>query len=143
MERRRACLLSEYGARRRSQFGERADGGILGELFRIGDEVAFGYNTKATENLRDLFKDWIGLITPILEPTRDAVVGLGPYVVSIKEACEATRDYTNDIDQQIIGGGLKSLTVNVSPQGLTTAEAARQLGNQIAQNLTGQLVPAS
>jgi hypothetical protein len=37
--------------------------------------------------------------------------------------------------------GERSITVNVSPQGLTTAEAARALGNQIAQNLATQLMP--
>lgn len=35
----------------------------------------------------------------------------------------------------------RSITVNVSPSGLTTAEAARALGDQIARNITTQLGP--
>ncbi len=33
--------------------GERGDGGILGILFKIDEELAFGFNTKSTEQMRD------------------------------------------------------------------------------------------
>lgn len=38
--------------------GERGDGGILGVLFKIDEELAWGALTKATANLRDLFSGW-------------------------------------------------------------------------------------
>src|SRR5213076_1882706 len=101
--------------------GERADGGILGVLFKINEEIAWGTQTKATERLRDLFLDWSG---PMLAATLDLVT-LG----QTSAAClENLRDYANS-------GSARSITVNVTAAGLTTAEAARALGNQIAQNL--------
>jgi len=32
----------------------------------------------------------------------------------------------------------QAITINVSPHGLTTSEAAKKLGDEIAANLTGQ-----
>jgi len=73
---------------------------------------------------------------------RDTLVGYGPYITDIKTAIQDLGPYIADIKtavQSIVEKGGQSLTINISPQGLTTAEAARALGNQIATNLQGQL----
>jgi phage-related protein len=134
--------------------GERADGGILGVLFKIDEEIAWGTNTKATEKLRDLFLDWSG-------PTLAATMDLLTLAQTSSTALETIRDYASSIAgtlgdmlgltysvadsvgkvaESMRDGGARSITVNVTAAGLTTSEAARALGNQIAQNLSMQMV---
>lgn len=122
--------------------GERADGGILGVLFKIDEELAWGTHTKATENLRDLFQDWTGVVNPIFTAIQGALDGIAPYVVDTKVALEDIRTLVGSINLAATTASAvpRTITVNVSPQGLTTAEAARALGNQIASNLASQLV---
>lgn len=134
--------------------GERADGGILGVLFKINEEIAWGANTKATEKLRDLFLDWSG---PTLAATMDlltlaqsstaAVLDLRAYVYDIgliltdmRQIARYVSDSVEAIATDLHSGGARSITVNVTAAGLTTADAARVLGNQIAQNLATQMV---
>jgi hypothetical protein len=120
--------------------GDRADGGILGVLFKIDEELAWGSNTKATENLRDLFKDWSNNALGDLDYMKDMIEnGVLPYLPDIKGVLEDIRDIAASMRDSITTG-FQQLTVTINAGNLTTAEAARQLGNQIAANLTGQMV---
>ena len=122
--------------------GDRADGGILGILFKIDEELAWGNLTKATENLRDLFLDWSGLVAPIFKAIQDAVEGYGPYIADSKDALMDIRDIVQGLSE-ITAKGFAQLNVTVTATGVTTAEAAKILGDQIAANLSRQLVPVS
>jgi tape measure domain-containing protein len=122
--------------------GERADGGILGVLFKIDEEIAWGSNTKATENLRDLFLDWSGLVTPIFQAMQHQLEGMAPYIADSKDALMEIRDLAADLPK-VINAGFNSLNITVTATGVTTAEAARKLGDQIAANLSRQLVPTT
>jgi tape measure domain-containing protein len=125
--------------------GERADGGILGQLFKMNEELAFGNIVVAVEDLRNKFFDWTGFINPVLETTRnlldsinDTVIGFGPYIADTKDAAVATASNTANIV-----AGLQSLQVSVVATGATTEAAAKALGDQIAVALSRQLVPAT
>src|SRR4029077_20791848 len=122
--------------------GERADGGILGQMFKLNEEVAFGNLTKATENHRDLFNDWIGHVNPLFESIERAVGGYGPYIADMKDYLSDIKTLTATMSQSIAGDGAASrpITITVNASGITTADAARTLGNQIAANLSTQLV---
>jgi hypothetical protein len=122
--------------------GERADGGILGVLFKIDEEIAWGANTKATENLRDLFKDWSNPALAAMQGIQQAVEGTAPYIADTKGVMENVRDLTGEL-VDVTRKGLESLNVNVTATGVTTVEAARKLGDQIAANLARQLVQTS
>jgi tape measure domain-containing protein len=122
--------------------GERADGGILGILFKIDEELAWGFNTKATENLRDLFKDWSNPALAALEGIQNQLDGTSPYIVDTKVILEDIRDMTLDT-AKAIREGFQTLNVTVTATGVTTAEAAKALGDQIAANLSRQLVQTS
>jgi hypothetical protein len=119
--------------------GMQADGGALAVLWKIDNELAFGNLVKATENLRDLFKDWSGPVLADLNGILAMWVGTAPYIVDTKTVLEDIRGIASDIRDQIVSG-FQQLTVTINAGNLTTAEAARQLGNQIASNLTTQLV---
>lgn len=122
--------------------GERADGGILGILFKIDEELAWGFNTKATENLRDLFKDWSNPALAALQGIQNQLDGTSPYIVDTKVILEDIRDMTLDT-AKAIREGFQTLNVTVTATGVTTAEAAKALGDQIAANLSRQLVQTS
>jgi hypothetical protein len=119
--------------------GDRADGGILGVLFKIDEELAWGANTKATENLRDLFLDWSGLVAPIFKAIQDDLEALAPYIVDSKTALEDIRDMVAPL-ADVINKGFAQLNVTVTATGVTTREAAKALGDQIAANLATQMV---
>jgi len=109
-------------------------------LFKIDEELAWGSNTKATENLRDLFKDWSNNALGDLDYMKDMIEnGVLPYLPDIKGVLEDIRDIAASMRDSITTG-FQQLTVTINAGNLTTAEAARQLGNQIAANLTGQMV---
>lgn len=122
--------------------GERADGGILGVLFKINEELAWGFNTKATENMRDLFKDWKGPALDAMQGIQRTVDGFAPYIGDTKAVLEEIRDLTRDF-ADMTKRGLDTLNVSVTATGVTTVEAARRLGDQIAANLSRQLVQTS
>ena len=127
--------------------GERSDGGILGVLFKIDEEIAWGANTKATERLRDLFLDWSG---PTFAATMDLltlaqnstayIADIASMVGDMLNLTAVVADSVRMMADVMRSQGARSITVNVTAAGLTTAEAARALGNQIAQNLSGQMV---
>jgi hypothetical protein len=119
--------------------GDRADGGILGVLFKIDEEIAWGANVKATENLRDLFKDWSGPVLADLNGILAMWVGTAPYITDTKTVLEDIRGIAGEM-LDTLKSGFSGLQVTINAGNLTTAEAARTLGNQIAQNLTTQLV---
>jgi hypothetical protein len=118
--------------------GDRADGGILGVLFKIDEEIAWGANVKATENLRDLFKDWSGPVLADLNGILAMWEGTAPYIVDTKTVLEDIRGISSAM-LDTLKSGFQGLQVTINAGNLTTAEAARQLGNQIAANLTTQL----
>jgi len=134
--------------------GERADGGILGVLFKISEEIAWGANTKATEKLRDLFFDWSGPMsltvadlltlaqtsTTALETIRDYAFGIASTLGDMLGLTYSVADSVRKVADSMRDGGARTITVNVTAAGLTTADAARALGNQIAQNLATQMV---
>jgi hypothetical protein len=122
--------------------GDRADGGILGVLFKIDEELAWGSNTKATENLRDLFLDWSGLVTPIFQAIQNQLEGLAPYIVDSKDILDDIRTQAVSLGPTI-QSGFDRLNITVTATGVTTQEAAKALGDQIAANLARQLVPVS
>ena len=140
--------------------GGQADQGIFGLLTAIREDLEWGLIYKAVANMSN---EWIsaspiiqGYLKEIYQATN---LNILPVVVTIEGVLENIRSNTTDMSQvldnfQSSGFGVKAteatapggaappqtVTVNVSPQGLTTAEAAKALGNQIATNLTGQLV---
>jgi len=119
--------------------GERGDGGILGVLFKINEEIAWGVNTKATEALRDMFLDWR---TPALEAMQNiqhVLESWGPYVVEVRDLLADIRLIARDLGNSVTSG-FNKLTVTINAGNLTTADAARQLGDQIARNLATQMV---
>jgi hypothetical protein len=119
--------------------GERADGGILGILFKIDEEVAWGANTKATESLRDLFKDWSNPALTSLQGIEQQLDGISPYIVDTKVVLEDIRTLASDLTGTV-QRGFDTLNVTVTATGATTAEAAKMMGDQIAANLARQLV---
>jgi len=122
--------------------GDRADGGILGVLFKIDEEIAWGANTKAVENLRDLFKDWSG---PMLSKTSgiyDQVIGQGPYIVDIKTAVQELDAVAQSIAQSATDPAARGINVSVNATGVTP-ETAKVLGDQIANNIAKQMVGSS
>jgi hypothetical protein len=129
--------------------GERADGGILGVSFRILDALLFGNLVVAIEDHRNKFYDWTGVITPIVDDARNiaanilsTLADLGVYIADMKDAAVATAHNTASIDRNLVTG-LQTLNVSVIATGVTTEQAAKALGNQIAAALSRQLVPAS
>lgn len=120
--------------------GDRADGGIIKRLFDINDELHFGTLVKAMEKHRDQFFDWTGVITPIAEQTRNALWDMQPFLTNIDTSLTTVNATLLRIEAATVAEANRSLTVNVQPQGLTTAEAAKALGDQIARNLSKQLV---
>ena len=106
--------------------GERADGGILGRLFDIKEDTRW---------LGDIFSaqlrtfDFEGVYLPFLADisTHGAqAVALAEKLVHSVEDLATSRAMPTRIE--------------VTATGVTTKEAATQLGNQIAANLTNQLV---
>jgi tape measure domain-containing protein len=122
--------------------GERADGGILGVLFKIDEEIAWGAQTKAIENLRDLFLDWSNLVAPIFKAIQISVEGIAPFVQDSTTALQDIREIAAALPN-VITQGFHELNVTVTATGVTTAEAAKALGDQIAANLSRQLVPTT
>jgi len=124
----------EHNTRYASQYlGERADGGIIQQLFKMGDNIAFGPGVKATENLRDIVKDW----APKVLGDLDNIVGFGPYIVSIKEVLEDTRNITADI-RDTVKQEAQAINVAVTANGVTK-ETATDLANRIAEQMAQQL----
>jgi hypothetical protein len=123
--------------------GERADGGILGVLFRTFEELAYGTLVKAMEQHRDQFYDWTGRIHPIFETIRNNVMDSYPVLVDIRTITDDIRGMVLDLAGTARGNAdlLREINVNIVAQGITTAEAARALGDQIAANLSRQMVP--
>ena len=119
--------------------GERADGGILGVLYAIDNELAFGNLVKATENHRDLFKDWSNPALAALQGTADILASWAPYIGDMKDALFDIRTIAQGLGDTI-NTGFNKIALTVNAGNLTTADAARQLGNQIASNLATQLV---
>jgi hypothetical protein len=122
--------------------GERADGGILGVLFKIDEEIAWGANTKATENMRDLFKDWSNPALAFLQGIHDQLDAIAPYISDTKVVLEDIRALAQGLPD-VIQHGFDTLNVTVTATGVTTAAAAKALGDQIAANLSRQLVQTS
>jgi tape measure domain-containing protein len=118
--------------------GGRADQGILGVLFRILDEVSFGHTTKAVEGLRNDFESWAPQVLTILGDMHDYVVSISAYVTDSRWILGDIRDIANRLEGAVTTG-FQNLQVTINAGNLTTADAARQLGNQIAQNLSTQL----
>lgn len=124
--------------------GERADGGILGISFRIFEEIAYGTLPKAMEKHRDQFFDWTGFVNPIFEVIRNSVMDSYPVLVDIRTMLGDIRAMVSDVAGTARGNAdlLREINVSIVAQGITTAEAARALGDQIASNLKGQMVAA-
>jgi hypothetical protein len=122
--------------------GERADGGILGISFRIFEELAYGTLVKAMEQHRDQFYDWTGFVNPIFETIRNNVMDMYPVVVDIRDVLYDVRAMVSDVagTARANADTLREINVSIVAQGITTAEAARALGDQIAANLKGQMV---
>ena len=139
------------------------DSGIIMILWRLLNEVAFGYNTQANENMSDQFINnfmpyildnsnrvraimemwgpYIATIQDALVLIRNnttAMIGWGPYIADTKDGILAIRDSVAGI-KDTITSNFQAMTITINAGMLTTADAARQLGNQIAANLTGQL----
>jgi hypothetical protein len=125
--------------------GDRADGGILGILFKIDEEIAWGANTKATENHRDLFNSWSGPALAAMNGIYDQITNnLCPYLPDIKARLEdilavVTQAVTTATASKA-SAAERGAQITINAGNLTTAEAARALGNQIAANLTAQMV---
>jgi phage-related protein len=124
--------------------GERADGGILGISFRIFEEIAYGTLPKAMEKHRDQFFDWTGFVNPIFETIRNNVMDSYPVLVDMRGVLYDIRAMVSDVAGTARGNAdlLREINVSIVAQGITTAEAARALGDQIASNLKGQMVAA-
>jgi tape measure domain-containing protein len=118
--------------------GDRADGGILGVLFKIDEEIAWGANTKANEAHKDLFLDWSTPALDAMQNTQHMLESIGAYIPDIKGRLEDI--LAVDMEAlSVMKAGFQQVTVTVNAGTLTLADAARQLGNQIATNLTTQL----
>jgi phage-related protein len=122
--------------------GERADGGILGVLFKIDEEIAWGANAKDTMALKDMFKDWSNPALAALEGIRNQLDSIAPYISDSKVVLEDIRGLAGELSG-VVKQGFDTLNVTVTATGVTTAEAAKALGNQIAANLSRQLVQTS
>ena len=120
--------------------GEATDGGILSVLYAINDEIAWGYNTKAVEDLRNKFDAWTIAIYPVHVATLEACNNIGASIVNSNTLLGELVQTTSDISSLLQSSSSQALTINVSPQGLTTADAARELGNRIAANMAQQMV---
>jgi len=118
--------------------GERADGGILGQLFYMGDQIAFGNGVKAIEDLRNKFYDWTGVINPMIADIQANIVSGVAQTAGIVDILQAIRNATVEVVQ-----GVREVNVSVQATGVTTMEAARMLGDQIAKNLATQLAPVT
>jgi hypothetical protein len=119
--------------------GDRADGGILGVLFKINDEIAWGNTTKAVENHRDLFKDWSGPALAAMNGINDQLsYNVAPYLPDIKVPLQDIRTISQNL-LDTVTTGFQDVKITINAGNLTTADAARQLGNQIATNLATQL----
>lgn len=70
--------LAEEQTRRCAQYlGDRADGGILGILFKTHEEIAWGANTKAVESLANEFVGMgAGYIVPSLDTIKSDLSGI-------------------------------------------------------------------
>lgn len=118
--------------------GARADGGIIQILFRLLDEVSFGGIIKAAEDHRNKFFDWTGVITPIAQAIQFHVGDIAPRLDLSNELLGGILSASQSTATSVGGLADRPIQINISPQGLTTAEAARALGNQIARNMTTQ-----
>jgi hypothetical protein len=119
--------------------GDRSDGGILGVLFKINDEIAWGNTTKAVENHRDLFKDWSGPALAAMNGINDQLsYNVAPYLPDIKVPLQDIRTISQNL-LDTVTTGFQDVKITINAGNLTTADAARQLGNQIATNLATQL----
>jgi len=125
--------------------GSRADGGILGVSFRIFEELAYGTLVKAMEKHRDQFYDWTGFVNPIFETIRNNVMDSYPVLVDIRTILGDMRTLATNLQTDVRSNAetLKAINVSIVAQGITTAEAARALGDQIATNLSRQMVPVA
>ena len=123
--------------------GDRSDGGILGQMFRVASDLEFGPIVKILEQHRDNFWNWSGIILPIEQAVQANLIDISSHTFTQIQVLEQIRDVLGQIESQTAAAASTSTTINVSPQGLTTAEAAKALGDQIARNLTRQLTPVS
>jgi hypothetical protein len=123
--------------------GSRSDGGILGVLFRVYEELAYGALVKAAERTRDVLFDWTGVMTPLMERTASGVEASAAYLSNSLDLMRSLSFTAQRIEAASRDQGPRQITIQISPQGLTTAEAARALGNQIAANLGRQLAPVA
>jgi hypothetical protein len=125
--------------------GEQADGGIYRASLKIFEELAYGTLVKAMEKHRDQFYDWTGFVNPIFETIRNSVMDSYPVLVDIRTILGDMRELATNLQTDVRSNAetLKQINVSITAQGITTAEAARALGDQIAANLSRQMVPVA
>jgi tape measure domain-containing protein len=114
--------------------GEQADGGIFHAVSQMRDLLDHGLIQQDIQRLANQFDDYHDQMLPIAWDTRNAVQKVSDYADLSYAALSDSRDLLASIDASV-----KSLTINVSPEGITTADAARALGDQIAKNMAAQL----
>jgi tape measure domain-containing protein len=140
--------------------GGQADQGIFGLLTAIRQDIEWGGIYKA---VADASGEWLAA-SPVIQSSLRGIyqsvqLNLLPVVQTMEGVLEDIRSFTKNTSDvlgnfQAAGFGSaaspaasatasaatppQSVTVNIAPKGLTTAEAAKALGNQIAVNLTGQ-----
>jgi tape measure domain-containing protein len=143
--------------------GEQSDQGIFGLLTAIRQDIEWGGIYKA---VADASGEWIAA-SPIIQSYlkgiyESTMLNMWPLMQTMEAVLENIRDFTKNTSDvlnnfQAVGFGgsaaaatatvasatasnatPQTVNVNITPKGLTTAEAAKALGNQIAVNLTGQ-----
>ena len=128
--------------------GERSDGGILSVLFRIHEQLEFGNLVRTLEDFRNKWWDNTGVVNPLLDTIATATSGFSASAYTSLQVLEQIRDraeYHFDVMSETLRDVAdsfvaRSIEVKVTATGVTTKEAATALGNQIASNLTTQMV---
>jgi hypothetical protein len=114
--------------------GEQADGGIFHAVSQMRDLLDHGLIQIDTARTANTLDDYHDQMLPMTWDIKNAVQKTSDFQDGILTALSDSLAVLQDIDK-----GIGSITVNVSPQGLTTADAARALGDQIAKNMAAQL----
>jgi TP901 family phage tail tape measure protein len=65
--------------------GDRGDGGILGQAFRIASALEFGPLVVVMEDFRNKFFDWTGVINPMVETIRNTLWDVAGYSQHVSE----------------------------------------------------------
>ena len=125
--------------------GDRSDGGILGQAFQTNELLGWGPTVKATQALADMFPSHLDALNDISSNTYWTLQKCDASLGKLDTLIDIGNRQLGNLDSLVAAAAdtsmaLKSLQITVTATGATTKEAAQAMGDQIAANLSDQLV---